>query len=63
MLDSRIIDMTYNKVFLKLVLGDQVPLTLDMLKVCLTNRPISMSLMNTFAVGRRGFGKLVEQAS
>jgi hypothetical protein len=33
MLDSRIIDLSFNKVFLKLVLGEQVSLTLDNLKV------------------------------
>jgi hypothetical protein len=33
MLDSRIIDLSFNKVFLKLVLGEQVTLTLDNLKV------------------------------
>jgi len=35
MLDSRIIDLHFNKVFLKLVLGEQVALTLDNLKVLL----------------------------
>ena len=34
MLDSRIIDMSFNKVFLKLALGEDVPLTIDSLKVC-----------------------------
>ena len=33
MLDSRIIDLSFNKIFLKLVLGEEVPLTLDTLKV------------------------------
>jgi E3 ubiquitin-protein ligase TRIP12 len=33
MLDSRIIDMSFNKVFLKLALGEDVPLTIDSLKV------------------------------
>lgn len=33
MLDSRIIDLTFNKVFLKLVLGEEVPLTIASLKV------------------------------
>jgi E3 ubiquitin-protein ligase TRIP12 len=35
MLDSRIIDLTFNKVFLKLVLGEEVPLTISTLKVWL----------------------------
>ncbi|KAG6890023.1 hypothetical protein C0992_003368 [Termitomyces sp. T32_za158] len=33
MLDSRIIDLTFNKVFLKLVLGEEVPLTIASLKL------------------------------
>jgi len=33
MLDSRIIDMSFNKVFLKLALGEDIPLTIDSLKV------------------------------
>ena len=34
MLDSRIIDLSFNKIFLKLVLGEDVPLTIATLKVC-----------------------------
>ncbi len=33
MLDSRIIDLSFNKVFLKLVLGEEVPVTVATLKV------------------------------
>lgn len=33
MLDSRIIDLSLNKIFLKLVLGEEVPLTIATLKV------------------------------
>ncbi|KAF9047194.1 hypothetical protein BDZ89DRAFT_1058246 [Hymenopellis radicata] len=33
MLDSRIIDLTFNKIFLKLVLGEEVPLTIATLKL------------------------------
>ncbi|KAI5117508.1 hypothetical protein M0805_003913 [Coniferiporia weirii] len=33
MLDSRIIDMTFNKVFLKMILGDDVPLTIANLRL------------------------------
>ena len=36
MLDSRIIDLSFNKVFLKLALGEEVPLTIDTLKVGVT---------------------------
>lgn len=34
MLDSRIIDLSINKIFLKLILGEEVPLTIATLKVC-----------------------------
>ncbi len=34
MLDSRIIDLSFNKIFLKLILGEEVPLTIDTLQVC-----------------------------
>lgn len=33
MLDSRIIDLSFNKVFIKLVLGEEVPLTIDSLRL------------------------------
>lgn len=33
MLDSRIIDLSFNKVFLKMVLGEEVPVTIATLKV------------------------------
>ena len=33
MLDSRIIDLNFNKIFLKHVLGEEVPLTIASLKV------------------------------
>jgi hypothetical protein len=33
MLDSRIIDLHFNKIFMKLVLGEEVPLTIASLKV------------------------------
>lgn len=33
MLDSRIIDLSFNKIFLKLILGEEVALTIDNLRV------------------------------
>ena len=33
MLDSRIIDLSFNKIFLKLILGEDIPLTIDTLRV------------------------------
>jgi E3 ubiquitin-protein ligase TRIP12 len=44
MLDSRIIDMSFNKVFLKLALGEDVPLTIDSLKVRGSFRSVYLSL-------------------
>jgi len=44
MLDSRIIDMSFNKVFLKLALGEDVPLTIDTLKVRGSFRSLYMPL-------------------
>lgn len=42
MLDSRIIDLSFNKVFLKLVLGEEVPVTVATLKVkCIYHIPRS----------------------
>jgi E3 ubiquitin-protein ligase TRIP12 len=45
MLDSRIIDMSFNKIFLKLVLGEEVPLTIDTLKVCCIFARAAVKLM------------------
>jgi hypothetical protein len=42
MLDSRIIDLSFNKIFLKLALGEQVALALDNLKVLSIFRGSSM---------------------
>jgi hypothetical protein len=33
MLDSRIIDLSLNKIFLKLILGEEIPLTIENLRV------------------------------
>jgi hypothetical protein len=34
MLDSRIIDVSLNKLFLRIIMGDSIPLTIANLKVC-----------------------------
>jgi len=39
MLDSRIIDLSFNKIFVKLVLGEEVPVTIATLKVIHFNTP------------------------
>lgn len=44
MLDSRIIDLHFNKVFLKLVLGEEVPLTIATLKVSQAFNALETSL-------------------
>ncbi|EIN09595.1 hypothetical protein PUNSTDRAFT_120033 [Punctularia strigosozonata HHB-11173 SS5] len=49
MLDSRIIDMSYNKIFLKLVLGEQVPLTLETLKLVDADLASSLSKLRRMA--------------
>ena len=46
MLDSRIIDLSFNKIFLKLILGEEVPLNIDTLQVC-DRRWWSMSLFSS----------------
>ena len=46
MLDSRIIDMSFNKVFLKLALGEDVPLTIDSLKVRFASRVFLLLLFD-----------------
>ena len=46
LLDSRIIDMSFNKIFMKYVLEEDVPLTLSTLEVCgQTLLVLSQSLM------------------
>ena len=45
MLDSRIIDLSFNKIFLKLALGETVPLTIDSLKVRALAKPAGGSLL------------------
>jgi len=49
MLDSRIIDLSFNKIFLKLVLGEQISLTLDNLKVLSNIRGYVMLLTSLIA--------------
>jgi len=58
LMDSRIIDMSFSPVFLKLVLGQDVPLTLDSLRVSLpsvisASRPFSNHPLLLCSSGRR----------
>jgi len=54
MLDSRIIDLSFNKVFLKLVLGEQVTLTLDNLK--LVDPDLASSLEKLQGLSKKSYG-------
>ncbi len=46
MLDSRIIDLSLNKVFVKLILGEEVPPTMDNLRVSLISYLTSPCVMS-----------------
>lgn len=52
MLDSRIIDLSFNKIFLKLVLGDEVPLTIATLKLVDGELANSLIKIQNMASGR-----------
>ncbi|KAG1723840.1 uncharacterized protein EDB91DRAFT_1340148 [Suillus paluster] len=49
MLDSRIIDLSVNKVFVKLVLGEEVPLTIESLKLVDNELASSLSKLQSYA--------------
>jgi E3 ubiquitin-protein ligase TRIP12 len=52
MLDSRIIDMHFNKVFLKLMLGEHVPVTIDTLKLVDPDLAASLRKLSDIAEAR-----------
>jgi len=52
MLDSRIIDLSFNKVFLKLVLGEDVPLNIATLKLVDVELANSLSQIQSLAAGQ-----------
>lgn len=52
MLDSRIIDLSVNKVFIKLVLGEEVPLTIESLK--LVDNELASSLYKVQSMSMKG---------
>jgi E3 ubiquitin-protein ligase TRIP12 len=52
MLDSRIIDMTFNKVFLKLVLGEHVPVSIDTLKLVDPDLAASLRKLSEIAASK-----------
>jgi E3 ubiquitin-protein ligase TRIP12 len=49
MLDSRIIDLSVNKVFVKLILGEEVPLTIESLKLVDNELASSLSKLQSYA--------------
>ncbi|KAK7056382.1 Ubiquitin fusion degradation protein 4 [Paramarasmius palmivorus] len=51
MLDSRIIDLSFNKIFLKLILGEDVPLTIASLKVVDVELANSLAKLLSIAAG------------
>ncbi|TFK51850.1 hypothetical protein OE88DRAFT_1679337 [Heliocybe sulcata] len=61
MLDSRIIDLSFNKIFIKLVLGEQVPMTIETLKHVDVGMAKSLIKLRSLAAGT-GNKKLVEES-
>ncbi|KAG9312850.1 hypothetical protein JVU11DRAFT_6281 [Chiua virens] len=49
MLDSRIIDLSLNKIFIKLVLGEEVPLTIDSLRLVDNDLANSLAKLQSYA--------------
>ncbi|KZT25275.1 hypothetical protein NEOLEDRAFT_377486 [Neolentinus lepideus HHB14362 ss-1] len=60
MLDSRIIDLSFNKVFIKLVLGEHVPLTIETLKH--VDVEMAKSLVKLRSLATNASKKLVEES-
>jgi len=58
MLDSRIIDLSLNKIFLKLVLGEDVPLTIDSLRRVDPDLATSLAHIQSYAVTKSQNEKL-----
>lgn len=57
LLDSRIIDISFNKLFIKLILGDHVPLTVSTLKFIDPPLASSLSTLQQFAKQKRAIEK------
>lgn len=62
MLDSRIIDMSFSKVFLKMVLAEDIPLSIDTLMVSCLLVIFQIILSTVIACGSRA-GAVTDQAS
>ncbi|PCH36373.1 hypothetical protein WOLCODRAFT_28515 [Wolfiporia cocos MD-104 SS10] len=61
MLDSRIIDLSFNKVFLKLALGEEVPLTVDTLRRVDPDLATSLAKIQDFAMTKTQNDKLLRK--
>lgn len=57
MLDSRIIDMSFNKVFLKLALADNMPVSIDTLKLVDPSLAASLSKLANITSSKPEDGK------
>lgn len=53
LLDSRIIDISFNKIFLKFILGEDVPLSVNSVKVIDPGLGHSLSTLQTFVKMKR----------
>ncbi|KIL69369.1 hypothetical protein M378DRAFT_184532 [Amanita muscaria Koide BX008] len=61
MLDSRIIDLNFNKIFLKHVLGEEVPLTIASLKLVDIELANSLAKLQSMAAGHNSNDKLARK--
>ncbi|TRM65525.1 hypothetical protein BD626DRAFT_489037 [Schizophyllum amplum] len=63
MLDSRIIDLTFNKVFLKLVLGEEVPVTVAALRLVDPELADSLVKIQNIVAGKQPQDKLAKKVA
>jgi len=61
MLDSRIIDLNFNKIFLKHVLGEEVPVTIASLKLVDIELANSLGKLQSMAAGQNSSDKLARK--
>ncbi|KAF8623233.1 hypothetical protein AX15_006467 [Amanita polypyramis BW_CC] len=61
MLDSRIIDLNFNKIFLKQVLGGEVPLTIASLKLVDIDLANSLGKLQSMAAGQKSSDRLARK--
>ncbi|KAK2463605.1 hypothetical protein APHAL10511_004356 [Amanita phalloides] len=61
LLDSRIIDLNFNKIFLKHILGEEVPLTIASLKLVDIDLANSLAKLQSMAAGQNSNDKLARK--